>query len=86
MDMNKLTVILLLCVQSISAVFLWTLDATDVVSEVKFAIFLAIDLLAFAIVAYCYRKLMREQTTMRIWMLIGSLGLVILLFSGLYLP
>jgi len=86
MDMNKLVLILLLCLQGISTGFLWTLNATDVVSEVKFSVFLALNLLAFAMVAYCYRKMKHEQIPERVWMLIGSLGLVVLLFSGLFLP
>jgi hypothetical protein len=84
MDMNKLLVNLLICLQCISMIFLWTLDATNIVSEGKFAVFLAVNLLSFAMVAYAYRKLKVGQLISRIWMLLGSLGLVVLLFSGLF--
>ena len=86
MDLNKLLVSLLICLQCISMIFLWTLDATNVVSEVKFAVFLAVDLLSFAMVAYAYRKLKAGQLLSHIWILLGSLGLVVLLFSGLLFP
>ena len=86
MDLNKLLVSLLICLQCVSMIFLWTLDATNVVSEVKFAVFLAVDLLSFAMVAYSYRKLRGGQLLSHIWILLGSLGLVVLLFSGLLFP
>ena len=86
MSLNRPIVSLLLCVQVISTLFLWTLDATDLVSEAKFAIFLAIDLLCFALVAYVYRKSKWGQVISRAWMLVGSCGLVVLLFSGLLFP
>ena len=86
MDLNKFQLILLLCLQLISTVFLWSLNASDVVSEVKFAVFLAVDLLCFAMVAYSYRKLKRGLSISSMWVLLGSIGLVILLFSGLFFP
>jgi len=86
MELNKFQLILLLCLQLISIVFLWSLNASDVVSEVKFAVFLAVDLLCFAMVAYSYRKLKRGLSLSPMWVLLGSIGLVILLFSGLFFP
>lgn len=86
MELNKFQPILLLCLQLISTVFLWSLNASDVVSEVKFAVFLAVDLLCFAMVAYSYRKLKRGLPISPTWILLGSIGLVILLFSGLFFP
>jgi hypothetical protein len=86
MSANRTIISLLLCIQVISTLFLWTLDATDIVSEAKFAIFLAIDLLCFALVAYIYRKSKWEQVISRVWILVGSFGLVVLLFAGLLLP
>jgi hypothetical protein len=86
MSLNRPIVTLLLCVQVISTLFLWTLDATDLVSEAKFAIFLAIDLLCFALVADVYRKSKWGQVISRAWILVGSSGLVVLLFSGLLFP
>jgi len=86
MNTNRSIVSLLVCVQAISTLILWTLDATDVVSEAKFAVFLAIDLLCFALVAYVYRKSKWGQTISRVWILAGSLGLAVLLLSGLIYP
>jgi len=76
---------LLLCLQLISTILLWSLNASDVVSEVKFAVFLAIDLLCFSMVAYSYRKLKEGQISPS-WILLGTFGLVVLLFSGLFFP
>ena len=86
MEMNKFLLSLLVCLQFISTTFLWSLNASDVVSEVKFAIFLAVDLLCFAMVAYSYRKLKGGLLISPRWMLLGSFGLVVLLFSGLFFP
>ena len=86
MELNKFVISLLVSLQVISIIFLWSLDATDVVSEVKFAVFLAIDLLSFAMVAYSYRKLKGRRLISPVWMLLGAFGLVVLLFSGLFFP
>jgi len=86
MDLNKLMLSLFLSLQIISTVFLWSLNPTDIVSETKFAIFLAVDLLSFAMVAYSYRKLSWGQMTNSNWILLGSLGLVMLLLSSIFFP
>jgi len=85
-DRNKFTVTLLLLLQAISALFLWTLGATSVVSETRFAVFLAIDLLSFAMVVYVFLSQRWGEFLSKAWMLAASLGLVILLFSSLLLP
>jgi hypothetical protein len=86
MELNKVILSLLICLQLISTTFLWSLNAADVISEVKFAVFLAIDLLCFAMVAYSYRKLKRGVLISPVWILLGSIGLIVLLFSGLFFP
>ena len=86
MEMNKFLLILFVCLQLISTVFLWSLNASDVVSEVKFAAFLAVDLLCFTMVAYSYRKSKWGQLISARWILLGSFGLIVLLFSGLFFP
>jgi len=86
MDRNKFTVTLLLLLQAISALFLWTLGATSVVSETRFAVFLAVDLLSFAMVVYVFLSQRWGEFLSKAWMLAASLGLAILLFSSLLLP
>jgi len=86
MEMNKSLLSLLVGLQLISTIFLWSLNASDLVSEVKFAVFLAVDLLSFAMVAYSYRKLKGGLLISPHWILLGSFGLIVLLFSSLFFP
>ena len=86
MNPDKRIVALLLVVQAIATVFLWTLGAADVVSEGRFAVFLAVDLLAFAMIAYIYTRRKWAELLSRSWLLVGSLGLVVLLLSSLFFP
>ena len=79
-------VILLLLLQAISSIFLWTLSAVGSVSEGRFAVFLAIDLLSFAMVAYSYTHHKWGEVVSRGWILAGSIGLMVLLLSSLYFP
>jgi len=79
-------VILLLLLQAISGIFLWTLNAVGSVSEGRFAVFLAIDLLSFAMVAYSYTHHKWGEVVSRGWILAGSIGLMVLLLSSLYFP
>jgi len=80
------TVVLLLLLQAVSTFFLWTLEAVGTVSEGKFAVFLAVDLLSFAMITYVYTHEKWNEVISRGWILAGSLGLIILLFAGLYFP
>jgi hypothetical protein len=79
-------VFLLLLLQAVSTLFLWSLDAVAAVSEGKFAVFLAVDLLSMAMVTYVYTHEKWREAVSRGWILAGSLGLMILLFVGLYFP
>ena len=83
---TKQIVILLLLLQAVSCVFLWTLNGVDMATEARFAIFLAVSLLSFAMVSYIYTHTRWNATVSRAWLLAGSLGLVILLLSSLYYP
>jgi hypothetical protein len=83
MNQNDLLVTVLVILQLVSTNYLWGLDAASSVSQARFAIFLAIDLLSFALIAYIYRKVEWGERTYRIWLLLGSFGLVFLLVSSL---
>ena len=83
MNQNDLLVTTLVILQLVSTNYLWGLDAASSVSQARFAIFLAIDLLSFAMIAYIYRKTEWRERTYRIWLLLGSFGLVLLLVSSL---
>ena len=86
MDRNRLIVSLLLLLQALSTGFLSTLDPTNGLSQTKFAIFLSVDLLAFALIAHVFLSQKWGELFSKPWMLVGSLGLVVLLFSGLLFP
>jgi hypothetical protein len=77
---------LLLLLQAISTLFLWTLDATSRASETRFAVFLAVDLLSFAMIVYMFLSQRWGEFLSKAWMLVASLGLAVLLFSSLLLP
>lgn len=84
MNPIRRVVALLLVLQVISIVYLWTGNAFGTVSDARFAIFLATNLLSFAIVAYIYTHDKWEAVTARGWILVGALGLAVLLLSSLY--
>jgi hypothetical protein len=86
MDQSEQIVSLLFLLQAIATVFLWTLDALSTVSEGKFAVFLAVDLLSFAMISHIYRTQRWKRLPNRTWLLAGSIGLVILILSGLIFP
>jgi hypothetical protein len=77
-------VALLLVVQAVAAIYMWVVTLFGTLSAGGFAIFLAIDLLSFALVAYVYTHEKWEIAVNRVWIVVGSAGLVILLLSSLY--
>jgi hypothetical protein len=81
---TRRVVALLLVLQVVSTVYLWTVNAIGTVSEARFAVFLAINLLSFSIVAYIYTHDKWEETISRGWILAAALGLALLLLSSLY--
>ena len=83
MDRNEFIVTLLFLLQAVAAVFLWTLDAANRTSETRFAVFLAVDLLSFAMIVHIFLSERWGEILSKAWMLAASLGLVILLFSSL---
>jgi len=86
MEQNEQIVSLLFLLQAIATVFLWTLSALSSVSEGKFAVFLAVDLLSFAMISHIYRTQRWAKLPSRPWLLTGSIGLAILILSGLLFP
>lgn len=85
MNPSKQILALLLALQVVSAVYLWDVTLVGTLSAGRFAIFLAIDLLSFAMVAYVYTHEKWEEAVSRAWIIIGAIGLIILLTSSLYL-
>ena len=78
-------IIFLLVLQGVSLVLLWTLDALNQVSEEIFALFLAVDMISFAMISYVYRHVKENQIPNRGWLIVGSSLVLVLLFSTLVL-
>jgi hypothetical protein len=81
---TRIVVALFLVLQFVSTAYLWTVNAIGTVSEARFAVFLAVNLLSFSIVAYIYTHDKWGEDIARGWVLVGALGLVLLLLSSLY--
>lgn len=85
MNRSISAVALLLVLQALSVLYLWAVTLGGMLTAAGYAIFLAVDLLSFAIVAYVYTHEKWEGAVGRTWVLLGALGLVILLLCSLYL-
>jgi hypothetical protein len=78
-------VVLLLLLQVVTIVFLWTLDALNQVSEGTFALFLAADMIGFAMISYLYRHEKEMEMPSKAWLVVGGVLIVIFMFSSLVL-
>jgi len=74
---------LLLVAGAVSVVGLWTLDTYTVQGESLFAIYLSVDLVAFAMISYVYRVTKSGDSIGRLPMLAGCCMLLLLTFAGL---
>jgi len=79
-------VALLLALQVIATGYLWLGNVVGAVSDARFAVFLGVNLLSFSIVAYVYTHDKWGAVISRVWVLVGSLGLILLLLSAFYFP
>ncbi len=76
-------VLLLILLEGVATVTLWTLNPTDTASQAVFATLLGIDLLAFAMVSYLYRTEKSGARFSRPWVLAGCGMFVLLLVAVL---
>ena len=81
---NRL-IIVLIVLQAVATVFLWTLDALNQVSEGTFALFVAVDLVSFAVVSYIYRADKVGEGPKRGWVAVACAMLLILVLSSIFL-
>jgi len=81
---TRIVVTLLLVLQIVSTGYLWTVNGIGTLSEARFAVFLAVNLLSFSIVAYIYTHDKWGEAIARGWILVGALELALLLLSSLY--
>jgi hypothetical protein len=73
---------LLLIISAMSVVGLWTLDTSDVAGESVFAVYLSMNLISFAMIAYVYRVTKNGDNISRLAMIAGCAMLVVLIFAG----
>ncbi len=85
MKLPSRLVVLLLLLQGVATVTLWTLNPTDPDSQGIFATLLGIDLLAFAMISFLYRKNKTGEAFHRRWLLVGCSAFVVLLLAVLLL-
>jgi hypothetical protein len=81
-SLAKRIVALLLLLEAVSVWFLWTFDSIGSSGETSFALFLAADLVSFAMISYTFRALKRDGRFAR-WLLLAGCAFisVLLLFA-----
>jgi hypothetical protein len=77
-------VALLLLVASLSVFVLWTLNPVGSGSETTFAIYLAIDLIAFGLISYVDRRVAGEGKIGRVPLIAGCCFILFLVIVGFY--
>jgi hypothetical protein len=83
MDPIRRVVVALLVLQALTLGFMLSLDSLLQVSEGLFAVFLAVDLISFAVMAHTYRLTKIGETPSRYFFLAALAALLALLFSSL---
>ncbi|MGA2198410.1 MAG: hypothetical protein ABSG45_00575 [Nitrososphaerales archaeon] len=78
-------VALLLLVASLSVFVLWTINPVGSGNETTFAIYLAIDLIAFALVSYIRRRITDDGKIGRVPLIAGCCFILLLVLVGFYL-
>ena len=73
---------LLVVVGFVSAAVLWTIDTSLSTGESLFAVYLSIDLIAFAMISYIYRVIKVGDNMRSIPLLAGCILLVVLAFAS----
>jgi len=83
MKLYNRIIILLLILQADVTVFLIGLGFATNVNQNTFALFLTIDLIAFAMTTYIYRTERVEALPNRVWLILGSAVIAVVFFSSL---
>ena len=76
---------LLLLIAALSVFVLWTVNPVGSGAETRFAVYLAIDLVAFALVAYVRRAVGSEGKIGRVPLIAGLCFILLLVAVGFYL-
>ena len=82
-SMLSFQVIFLIALQVVALVVLWLLNPLTQLATDTFALYLSLDLLAFAMISYIYRSKRASREPANIWLAVGYLSLMVLLVSDL---
>lgn len=80
-----LQVMFLVALQAVALVVLWAVSPLSQAATDTFALYLSIELVAFAIVSYIYRSHRGQRAPNQTWMALGYLSIIVLLVSNLVL-
>lgn len=73
---------LLVLLGFVSSFVLWTIDTASSSGESLFALYMSIDLIAFAMIAYIFRAAKSGENVARIWMIVGFCLMLVLIAAG----
>ena len=76
-------VVFLIVLQVTTLVVLWLLNPVTQIATDTFALYLSLDLLAFAMISYIYRSKRGAKEPSIAWLAIGYLALMVLLVSNM---
>jgi len=82
-NLTSLQVIFLIALQAATLVVLWLLNPVTQIATDTFALYLSLDLLAFAMISYIYRSRREGRDANAGWLAVGYLALMVLLVSNL---
>jgi hypothetical protein len=81
----NLEMIFLVALQIATLPILWLLNPMTQAATDTFALYLSLDLVAFAIISYTYRSIKNGQIPSQAWMAVGYLVIIVLIASNLIL-
>jgi hypothetical protein len=84
-SLTSFQIIFLVALQAVTLVVLWLMNPLTQTATDVFALYLSLDLLAFAIISYIYRSRRANRDPNQGWLAVGYLSLVVLLVSTLVL-
>ena len=85
-EMGERVIALLLVVMAISVFLLWTLNPLTSQGQDAFALYLAVDFVAFAMMSYLYRTLNAEGSISKVLIIAGCGFIAVLFFVSFTLP
>jgi hypothetical protein len=81
-EIGERVVALLLLVEAISVFLLWTLNPLTSQGQSAFALYLAVDFVAFAMMSYLYRTLSSNGKISRVLIIAGCIFVAALFFAS----